>query len=597
MKTGHSSDSKRKPSAHLSGAVIWVPLLASISVLNSGYRYFCDNHALQITRVKTILDPDLFPADPFAATLSGFVSWLWWLVAQVSRWADLTLVLMVFFLIGRLLLVYSCARLAATLFPESRIAPLTGAFLASLVPVSILADGNLTEVYFEQTSLFMGFFLLALASLLGGRPMSFFVLWGLAFVGNPLYGSWAFFFFAITFAVDPRRPGLVDMAKKAPVFLVMALPILVSSLRVFLQPKTSRELITWVNRLLNSPHVAPETWDPVVFREFGAFVILLSLWAVAVRGRFHRVSRLVLAWCGFGVGAVVVGILASRTSWGSALLPVQPARATDLFYLSAAVAAVAGAGFWAEKRSSGVTLAVASLYIGSVGFLLSPSLRAHTAVFYLAFAISGAVLMVIWKQLGHLEKSREGVLSHGVAAAALGFLFLGSTTWTAAGSLLERGEKWGSVRAALWRGPNPQVLEIADWARESTAGEAVFLHDPIAWEWAQFRYLSERPTFVTWKDGAAVQWDPAYAPEWSQRFAALGFRGRRRDRWNLSNRRVTSRIRQSLRRRYSRFSERDVRRLGARYRIEYWIAPRRTPTTWPVVFRSDDYQIIEVPKT
>jgi hypothetical protein len=66
-----------KSAGRLTGSVFWVPVLALLSILNSGYRFYCDNHALQIPRVKTILDPELFPADPFAETLSGLISWIW----------------------------------------------------------------------------------------------------------------------------------------------------------------------------------------------------------------------------------------------------------------------------------------------------------------------------------------------------------------------------------------------------------------------------------------------------------------------------------------------------------------------------------------
>lgn len=578
------------------GAPIWLLFLTLVSILNSGYRYFCDNHALQIPRVQTILDPDRFPGDPFSETLPGFVSWVWWLVAQLSRGVDIEIVLLVFFLIGRLLLVYSCWRLGTTLFPQSRMAPVAGAFLASLVPQSILADGNLTEVYFEQTSFFMGFFMLALIELLLGRSFRFYLLWGIAFVVNPMYGSWAAFFFLVTFAFDSRRPTIGHLIKRSPAFLILALPILVSSLRVFMQPSPSRELSTWVNRLLNAPHLAPETWDSMVFWDFSWFAALMVAWALAGRGRGPRFSNLLLAWTGFAVLSLVIGIWASVSDWGVRLLPIQPARATDLFYLTAGVAVAAAAGALVETRASIATATVATVSWGTIALLLSPSFRQHTTWIFVLAAVAVAGLVAL---LGFRSTSEQGRLrgfSRGVPLLAVCALLVLVTSWTAYGSVEERFQAMGNAWAALYRGPNPQVSEIADWAKAATEPESVFLHDPIAWEWAQFRYLANRPVFVTWKDGSAVLWEPAYAAEWSDRFAAMGFRGRWRDRWDVTRKGEIRRIRRSLRYRHTQLGDGDLQRLGSRYRIDYWVAPRSMKTSWPVVFRTVDYQVIEVPR-
>jgi hypothetical protein len=466
------------------------------------------------------------------------------------------------------------------------------------VPKSILADGNLTEVYFEQTSLFIALFLLALAGLLADRLTHFFLIWGIAFVVNPMYGAWAALFFAVTYAADPERPPIGRLAKRAPIFLLLAAPMLVSSLRVFMQPNPSPELWEWVMRLLNSPHLAAETWRPVVWRDFSIFVVLVGASALAIKNRRPRLTWLMLAWSGFAVAVVGLGVWAAASERGLGVLSVQPARASDLYYLSAGVAVVSLAGFLAESRATGAALAVACLSIGAMGYLLSPSFGMHGVRIFVVSSVLGVLALAIARHRAMAGSRRwrpRRLRVEEAAAVTICLLLALASSGAAARSLRGRVKEQGSLRAALYRGPSPRVKRIANWARTSVGPEAVFLHDPISWDWAHFRYLSERPVYVTWKDGSAVQWEPSYSEEWSRRFAAMGFKDRWRDRWDVSKFGEIGRIRQSLKFRYSKLSDGDIRSMRSEFSIDYWVAPLGAPTAWPVVFTSEDYQVVELP--
>ncbi len=599
LKGTRESGSQR----HWPGVVLLL-ILVLISIVNSGYRYFCDNHALQLPMVEKILDPDLFPHDPFVDTLADYESWVWWLVALLARAIDLKWVLLGFFLLTRTLLVYGCARVGGALLSNSPVAVLVSASLAALAPQSILGDGNLTAVYFEQTSLCVALLMLALAYLLKGKAARFWLVWALAFLVNPMYGIWSGLYFAGTWLADPERPTLGAMVKTSPIFIVLVTPIVIEGLRAFSQPKPDPDLWAWAIRLLNSPHLAPSTWPPILFRHFAYFVALVLIVGLVVRRPCRRVWLLTSVWAGLAMVFLALGLVVGRTNQWLEILVLQPARATDLFYLAAGVAIVGATAVLAVRERSPLSLMVFTGTFSATAWLLSPSFRNHALWPSLAIGVSMAAVLAFRRRRHPAERTaeelpppmtagrREWVGGPVLLTAALLFVLLLAMS----GNLRERATRWGGGFArALSRGPDAQVAAIAEWARQETPAEAVFFHDPIQWEWAQFRYLSQRSVYATWKDASAVLWAPGYTEEWSDRFAAFGFRDQWRDHWDISQQDEITKMRASMRRRYKRLEPSDMRVMQREFDIDYWIAPRKAWSKhYPIVFRTEDFKVLQL---
>ena len=79
------------------------------------------------------------------------------LFAKILAWFFLNMIvvaaiLAVFFVLTRVLLIYSAARLASDLVPESRTAPLLAALLMALGPYPILGDGTLVHDFLFASS-------------------------------------------------------------------------------------------------------------------------------------------------------------------------------------------------------------------------------------------------------------------------------------------------------------------------------------------------------------------------------------------------------------------------------------------------------------
>lgn len=513
------------------------------------------------------------------------MGWVWLLIARVSEVVSIEVVLGVLFVLTRVLLIYSAGRLAANLVPASRVAPLMAGLLMALGPYPILGDGTLVEFYWEQSSMFMPLFVLGLALLLEGKPVRFFLLFGIAYLVNPLYGSWAAGFFLLTYLSDPRRSPWRRFVLASPLFIVMVAPIFMGGVGVLSEPTVDMDLWMWVNRLLISPHAFPSTWEQDVFWRFLFFSVLVLVAGRVPSGQESRLRRLTVTWTAMAWFFLVLGFLAA-TGISRALLVFQPARAAELFYLAGGVA-VAAVGGYQWERNPGVTGLVAMvMWFSALSYLLVPEFREYAVVATVVFGVCLTIaLLVIQRKVG-FDRRRW------VVVTCVWLLF--ATGLTVSASWARRAKHEGGLARAMYRGPDKDMTELAVWAQSNTSIDAVFFHPPVTWEWAQFRYLSKRPVFATWKDASAVLWDPGYAEEWAARFAAFGFRGDLRDRWDLTKPRESKRVRRSLMKHYRELSDDEFRVMTETYRIDFWIAPLNTESVFPEVARVGDFKVLEV---
>jgi hypothetical protein len=124
------------------------------------------------------------------------------------------------------------------------------------------------------------------------------------------------------------------------------------------------------------------------------------------------------------------------------------------------------------------------------------------------------------------------------------------------------------------------AFEVAEWARNATPKEAVFLipiHDEGGWQC--FRHLSQRNVFTHRKDGTAWTFAPWFADDWLERLAALGFfevLGIDRKSFKIGSWiYIWSQDEKNFIRVYDKVDDDRVNKLQQRYRIDYWDHARR----------------------
>jgi len=130
--------------------------------------------------------------------------------------------------------------------------------------------------------------------------------------------------------------------------------------------------------------------------------------------------------------------------------------------------------------------------------------------------------------------------------------------------------------------PGQSMRQVCDWARTHTPDYAVFLVNP---NWGEFRAMSARPAFVTWKDGSALLWHRPFARPWAERMRALGYDVSKGE---LPGERVNG----ILDRLYDSMSDDDALRLAARYGVRYWVVPASHTSSLPTVFRNRYWRVL-----
>lgn len=500
----------------------WALALGAASVLVTGYRVYFHNQALQIPLIRLLKDPTLYPGDPFAATLPYYASTLWRVVVWCARIIPLEPLLLGLFLLERFLVIYAAGSLALTLAPRSRLCMVaTMAFFAT-APVPILGGGTILMPYFEQTSLAVGFFMMATAAFYSRRPIAWAVWLAAGFNCNSMYGVYAITYFAAAFItrMAERRGSdaprsLSPWIRALGLFALLSTPAIVLSLGAFGKGGVDTHLWFMACRARVPHHIFPSTW---AWSSYARFALLMLVVAYGVT-RSDDLRKRTLPWMAVGAAWVLIAALAEWVRSPS-LMILQPARATDLWYCFGVIA------------------------------LMSACLANRRPMWLMALALIPFALF-------HTT---------GNGAAGEGLLAIGGPHW------------------ALTSSPSIAMRQVCDWASGNTPKDAAFLVSP---NWGEFRGLSMRPAFVTWKDGSALLWCRPFAVPWSQRMAALGYdvtKGK------LPGRRLNS----NLDRLYDSLTDSDAQRLASHYGIRYWAVKTDHTSALPVVYANRRFKVLNV---
>jgi len=246
---------------------------------------------------------------------------------------------------------------------------------------------------------------------------------------------------------------------------------------------------------------------------------------------------------------------------------MQPARATDFWYCFAAAALIAVSARRFEDGAGTRTLLLAAA-VPLVAFWPMDRFLAYLAV--------GLLILVsppVWRRV-----LQEGNPRRLAALATAGALLIGASAFAL------RIERRGSVAAALVGRPSLAERQVAAWARSHTATDAALLVNP---NWGEFRALSKRPVFVTWKDGSALLWYRPFVSEWVRRLRELGYDVTRRSP-------PGTRIAGQLDVLYGTLTDSQVRRLSQHYGIRYWVVPAARVSGFPSVYRNRLYKVLDL---
>lgn len=233
-----------KPSAITEDKTLWKLLIeqasppillffaAIFSVVYQGFNYGSNNNALQIPILQRAAHPELYPGDPYVATLDNYFSLFWWFLSRFSGVDDWPKVFLALHIATRwltLLAFFALLRLVVSSPPAALAATAILGVSVSLAGGSPVGCSELLMDYFNHSHIAAFLVLFAFALALRGRPYRGAIVAGLAFDINAFMGAWTLFsLLVLAITADsanwPRR--MAGSFLQTALFLLAASPTL-----------------------------------------------------------------------------------------------------------------------------------------------------------------------------------------------------------------------------------------------------------------------------------------------------------------------------------------------------------------------------------
>ncbi|MGB6423467.1 MAG: DUF6798 domain-containing protein [Anaerolineales bacterium] len=546
-------------------------ILFLTSLLISGYQVYSANHAVQIPFIQWINNPSLFPNDPFVSTYIHYIAPIYRVVAIISSYIPLETSLLLLFLITRALILVAAARLAMTLNPNSKLAGVGAMAFFALYPTPIIGHGTLVNNYFEHTSMSVAFLLLATAAFYSMRPY-YWALWlAIGFNLNIMYGAYACVYFTAVFLLDTcYRSNWKDWILPGVLFVILSLPTIVPTMSAFQINAVNKEHWLRVSEVRMPFHLYPLTWEQYRFNLFFAFISCYAILLYLRKKDMDRLFKHGMIWLAVSICWLIYAFAAAYVVKSPTMLVMHPARGTDLFFAFAAIAMIVVFASLIENKTTNKRVYVV-LFFFSIFWLWFYEFTFIMELVFLIIAIA-VIWDRFWKRI--LKEGNPPQLSNIVVLIVM---LLGLITFSI--------QVYSDRVITLIRYPKSQIQEVSRWAEENTSIDDVFLIDP---NWSEFRALSQRPVFVTWKDGTAMLWERSFASEWVTRIESFGFSFEKTDESGTADgfRPLTSF--------YENMDDKDVFTLSSSYPIRFWVVSVDHTSSFPVVFQTTGYKVLDL---
>jgi hypothetical protein len=558
----------REPASRDIGYPLWLfgLLLLIASLFITGCRIYSTNHAIQIPLVHLINTPTLYAGDPFASTLPLYASMVWRIVAWFNRLIPIEPLLLGLLIIERVLVLFAAAYLGKAFSNGSRLCIVLSMAIFALAPSPILGGGTIVTDYFEQTGFAIPFLFLAMAAFHNHRFVPWAIMLALGFNWNSMYGAYALSYFGSVIVFDEQyRQDIKKWALAIFLFLVLASPNIILSAAAIGQGEHDTALWVQSCRLRFPRHFHPLTWDVDKFIEFGVLAVVGVAILHRYRQQFHTLYRHGLIWTGVSLGWLALAFVAGHLLSIPFLLVIHPARGTDLWncYMLVALMTVF---VWRVSESRRGSLLL--LLVLAPQLLVIDSVLAALIVIVLFAMLSVPVSDWVFRR-GDLKRFAMGATS---------LILLYAVVFGIRKEVKDREEGW------FFNQPHRSIRQVAQWAETSAPLEATFLVPP---SWDQFRGLSKRGVFTTWKDGAAILWDRRFDQEWVRRLAALGV--------NLREYELRGKdAKRDLYTYYANLTDTDVEQLRDNFGIDYWVVSVAHKSAFRPAFQNPEFKILQV---
>jgi hypothetical protein len=277
-----------------------------------------------------------------------------------------------------------------------------------------------------------------------------------------------------------------------------------------------------------------------------------------------------IIWLAVSLCWLIFAFTAAYIAESPAMLVLQPARGMDLWFAFAVISMIAVFTRLIERNISNKRLLIILLFFSIFWFWF------FEFTFLMEWIFLILTIGVIWKPLWRFVL-REGNPTRLSYIVVLIVLLLGLITFSI--------QVYSDRVITIIRYPKSQIQEVAKWAIDNTSKGDVFLIDP---NWNEFRALSQRPVFVTWKDGTAIFWERSFVSEWVTRIESFGFSFEKIDELGTPD------GFRPLTRLYENLDDENIIALSSTYPIRYWVVRVDHASSFPVIFQTAGYKVLDL---
>lgn len=486
-------------------------LAGLLAIAFKGINYAFNDQAVELTTVKHLLDPSLYPGDILFESMATKQPLFWQTIAALARHIPLEPLVIGLHLLVSALTIVAVWALAVNLFRDRRSANL-GLLLVTLsLPMGYWLGLDPVWVVWQELvhrSFIFPWLLVALILALHRRLLPAMALVGLCANFHPMSAGVVGLMVIGGALVD--RPARRRIPVAAVAAAVCALPMLAG---IALNPgaagASAAQNEQWYEllRLRMGHHIFPTAWEPT--RWLGALLVLaigFRAWLAVDREQLrHRVA---LAWFAVPLLLWIPGYLFTEV-WPVPLIALaQLFRGTKfammlgLLYLGHHQVLRISTGVWTQIAVGWTALAVpVALWVASL------PVAALAAIPH---------LLMPEPPPGRGKGGRWALL----AGAAGLLLAIGG------GAALNTYHRANSEWSNWWGGVGPHWKDVQIWVKHNSSTATTVMVPP---EEKGFRFFSERPIVGDLKDGGPHQNDALNMIEWWQRMQDLGCEARGSD--------------------------------------------------------------------